>query len=122
MPTSRLRLQKMMAFLTSLRHHQLAQHFALGFAIVGGKFQPLHDGAGGGGLGGDFDALGIVEEVLGQSLISGGMVAEKNKVWRAGGSRPQIRSISGMKPMSSIRSASSITRISTALSRSLPRP
>ena len=54
--------------------------------------------------------------------ISGGMVAEKNSVWRAGESRPQIRSISGIKPISSIRSASSMTNTSTAVSSSLPRP
>ena len=54
-------------------------------------------------------------------LISGGMVAEKNSVWRVGGSSLQMRSMSGMKPMSSMRSASSMTRISTPFIRILPR-
>ena len=53
--------------------------------------------------------------------ISGAMVAEKNSVWRRGGSLAQIFSISGMKPMSSMRSASSMTRISTPLIRMRPR-
>ena len=53
--------------------------------------------------------------------ISGGMVAEKNSVCRRGGSLAQIFSISGTKPMSSMRSASSMTRISTPLSRMRPR-
>ena len=55
-------------------------------------------------------------------VISGGMVAEKNSVWRRGGSSLQIFSMSGMKPMSSMRSASSMTRISTPISMILPRP
>ena len=50
------------------------------------------------------------------------MVAEKNSVCRRGGSSLQMRSMSGMKPMSSMRSASSMTRISTPVSRILPRP
>ena len=49
------------------------------------------------------------------------MVAEKNRVWRVNGTIFTMRSISGMKPMSSMRSASSITRSSTPLSSSLPR-
>ena len=53
--------------------------------------------------------------------ISGGMVAEKNSVWRVKGMSLAMRSISGMKPMSSMRSASSMTRISTPVISSLPR-
>ena len=52
-------------------------------------------------------------------VISGGMVAEKNSVCRRGGSSLQIFSMSGMKPMSSMRSASSMTRISTPISMML---
>ena len=54
---------------------------------------------------------------LTRSVISGGMVAEKNRVcfWR--GSHWRIFFTSWMKPMSSIRSASSSTKISS-LSRS----
>ncbi|MNR14235.1 hypothetical protein D3C85_1306990 [compost metagenome] len=54
-------------------------------------------------------------------VISGGMVAEKNRVWRRGGVSLKMRSMSGMKPMSSMRSASSMTIISTPVSRILPR-
>jgi hypothetical protein len=65
--------------------------------------------------------FGLLRKASDRRRISGGMVAEKNKVCRSGGSRPTIRSISGMKPMSSMRSASSITRILTSASRTLPR-
>ena len=54
-------------------------------------------------------------------VISGGMVAEKNRVWRFGGVSLKMRSMSGMKPMSSIRSASSTTISSTPFSIILPR-
>ena len=53
--------------------------------------------------------------------ISGAMVAEKNSVCRVKGVSWKIRSMSGMKPMSSIRSASSTTMICTPVSSSLPR-
>src|SRR6516164_3935717 len=53
--------------------------------------------------------------------ISGGMVAVKNNVWRVNGTSLQMRSMSGMKPMSSMRSASSITRSSTPDINSRPR-
>lgn len=49
------------------------------------------------------------------------MVAEKNMVCRLGGNKPQIFFISSIKPISSIRSASSITKISTPVRRTLPR-
>jgi hypothetical protein len=62
-----------------------------------------------------------MQELVGERWISGGMVAEKNSVCRVNGISLTIRSMSGMKPMSSIRSASSITRISTPVSSSLPR-
>ena len=47
------------------------------------------------------------------------MVAEKNSVWRIARQQATIRSTSGMKPMSSIRSASSITRILTSRQQDL---
>ena len=53
--------------------------------------------------------------------ISDGMVAVKNSVWRVNGTSLQMRSISGMKPMSSMRSASSMTRSSTPDIKSRPR-
>jgi len=49
--------------------------------------------------------------------ISGGIVAEKNRVCLRMGTLATILRISFMKPMSSIRSASSSTRISTLCSR-----
>jgi hypothetical protein len=54
-------------------------------------------------------------------LISGGIVAVKNKVCRVNGTSLQTRSMSGMKPMSSMRSASSMTSSSTPVSSSPPR-
>ena len=50
------------------------------------------------------------------SPTSPSSVAEKNIVWRSRGDRCTIRSTCGLKPMSSIRSASSRTRIATASS------
>src|SRR3546814_3419270 len=66
--------------------------------------------------------LGSVRNRSESFLIGGGMVAENSSVCRRGGSLEQIISMSGTKPMSSIRAASSITRISKHDSRSLPRP
>ena len=43
------------------------------------------------------------------------MVAEQNMVWRAAGKSARIRLMVGRKPMSSIRSASSRTRVWAAL-------
>ena len=48
-------------------------------------------------------------------------VALKNSVWRVKGVRLKIRSISGINPISSMRSASSTTIICTPVSNSLPR-
>ena len=53
--------------------------------------------------------------------ISGGMVAEKNRVCLLAAISLKMRSMSGMKPMSSMRSASSTTMICTPVSSSLPR-
>ena len=49
------------------------------------------------------------------------MVALKKRVCRVFGKKPTIFSTSGMKPMSSIRSASSITRILVSVSNRPPR-
>jgi hypothetical protein len=70
----------------------------------------------------DFDRLGSVRNLSASFLITGGIVAEKSSVWRCLGSLVQISSISGMNPMSSIRSASSITSRLQPVSRILPRP
>ena len=65
--------------------------------------------------------VGSLRKAAVRRVISGGMVAEKNRVWRRGGVSLKMRSMSGMKPMSSMRSASSTTMISTPVSSILPR-
>ena len=65
-------------------------------------------------------SFGFDRKASARRRISGAMVALKNKVWRKGGSMETMRSTSGMKPISSIRSASSIT--STLQSASSTRP
>ena len=65
---------------------------------------------------------GLWRKASARRVISGGIVAEKNSVWRVNGTSLQMRSMSGMKPMSSIRSASSMTRISIAFRSRPPRP
>ena len=64
---------------------------------------------------------GSLRNCLVSRVISGGMVAEKNRICFLGGVSLKIRSMSGMKPMSSMRSASSTTRICTPVRSSLPR-
>ena len=64
---------------------------------------------------------GADRNVLVMRSISGAMVAEKNSVWRVKGVRLKMRSISGIKPISSMRSASSTTMICTPVNSSLPR-
>jgi hypothetical protein len=54
-------------------------------------------------------------------VISGGIVAENKSVWRFGGIRETILSISGINPISSIRSASSITRMRMSFNKTDPR-
>ncbi len=66
-------------------------------------------------------SFGLIKKISAKRLISAGMVAEKNKVWRILGMTETIFSTSGIKPMSSIRSASSITNIFTSLSNRPPR-
>ena len=120
--TSTLRLQKMIAFLTfwlaisSRSVSRLAQSSPFGqnmkrwvivLAVVAGGAASMRSGS--------------LRNWLTRRVISGGIVAEKNKVWRRGGSSLQIFSMSGMKPMSSMRSASSMTRISTPISMMRPR-
>ena len=50
-----------------------------------------------------------------QNVLRSGIVAEKSNVWRCPGSNGSKRRMSWMNPMSSIRSASSSTKISTWL-------
>jgi hypothetical protein len=56
---------------------------------------------------------GSVRKLLASFLISGEKVAENIRFWRFFGSRLMMRCRSGRKPMSSMRSASSITSICT---------
>ena len=80
--------------------HAAAGHRHLELGDVGVRGRPRH-----------LDMyLGLLREFVRQLLIGGGMVAENSRVWRLAGSFEQIVSISGMNPMSSIRSASSITK------------
>ena len=69
----------------------------------------------------NFDKYSKYSKLSHALLIGGGMVAENSSVWRWAGSFSQMNSISGMKPMSSMRSASSITRILTWDNRMRPR-
>ncbi len=65
--------------------------------------------------------IGSFRNCLVSRVISGGMVAEKNRVCFLTGVSLKMRSRSGMKPMSSMRSASSTTSICTPVISSLPR-
>ena len=65
--------------------------------------------------------IGSLRNCLVSRVISGGMVAEKNRVCFLTGVSLKMRSRSGMKPMSSMRSASSTTMICTPVISSLPR-
>ena len=64
---------------------------------------------------------GSFRNCLVSRVISAGMVAEKNSVCFLTGVSLKMRSRSGMKPMSSMRSASSTTMICTPVISSLPR-
>ena len=59
-------------------------------------------------------SAGLVRYLSASSLIARGMVAEKNRVCRLGGTSATIRFSAWMKPRSSIWSASSRTRISSS--------
>ena len=60
-----------------------------------------------------FDFQRVVQQFFRRALISSEKVAENNRFWRFAGSFVNTRRISWIKPMSSMRSASSRTRIST---------
>ena len=112
--TSRLRLQKMIAFLKSAAPRikrrkvsrlagplaEATKPCAMVIAVEAARATSMR--------------TGLCKKASVSLVISGGMVAEKNKVCRVKGTSLQMRSISGMNPMSSIRSASSMTRISIA--------
>ncbi len=66
-------------------------------------------------------SFGLSRNASARRLISGAIVAENSIVCRVGDTSDTIRSTSGMKPMSSMRSASSMTRMRVSLSSSPPR-
>ncbi len=66
-------------------------------------------------------SFGFCRKASANRRISGAIVAEKNRVWRIRGMMETMRSTSGMNPMSSIRSASSITSSLQSAIRMRPR-
>ena len=118
-PISRLRLQKMMALLTSSCANKRCKKSR--FCDTSTRttawriFAPV-DAGGAASM-----RCGADKNRSANRVISGGMVAENNSVCRVKGTSPIMRSISGMKPISSIRSASSITSTSTPRNSTLPR-
>ena len=121
--TSRLRLQKMMAFLkpsaVRIRRRSVSRLSSGSRPVLD---QKLRDGRGGGGAAArPRRAPDCAGNCSVMRWISGGMVAVKNSVWRVNGTSLQMRSMSGMKPMSSMRSASSMTSSSTPVSSRRPR-
>jgi hypothetical protein len=60
-------------------------------------------------------SAGLRSSVFASVRISSGKVAEKSRFCRSRGSSAMMRLMSGRKPMSSMRSASSSTRIDTWL-------
>ena len=66
-------------------------------------------------------SLGLIKKESASFWMLLSNVAEKKRVWRIRGNKETIFSTSGMKPMSSIRSASSITRILTSFRSIFPR-
>ena len=128
MSTSVLRLQKMMALvqrspspsiraLSSLRFSVSARSLLDGLNIAT-TWSMVSDAVA---CRATSTRAGALRKVLVSRSISGAMVAEKNRVWRVNGVRLKIRSMSGMKPMSSMRSASSTTITLTSDRISLPR-
>jgi hypothetical protein len=75
------------------------------------RIDRLGDAAAGRRLALALDGHGVLQHLGGQRAMGGGIVALKKSVWRFAGTCLRIRRISGRKPMSSIRSASSSTRI-----------
>ena len=94
--TSRLRLQKMVAFLKSAARGSGGARFRAGRAACRSD-QALRCGDRRGGRAGHLDAHGIMEKSLGQPVISGGIVAEKTG---SAGERHQLADTldAGMNP------------------------
>ena len=66
-------------------------------------------------------SFGFIKKASDSRRICLSIVAEKNKVWRSWGTSLAMRSTSGIKPISSMRSASSMTKYFTSFRRILPR-
>ena len=119
MSTSRLRLQKINAFCTSSDRTSRRSASRLSVSATRASLAMMV---------GATDAaletvivLGFFRNASDSRRISGAMVAEKNSVCRLAGSMATMRSTSGMKPMSSIRSASSMTSNWQSVSSRPPR-
>ena len=121
MSTSLLAIAEDERVLDVLGAQQAAQRFALVRRCCT-MTSPCTTVAAGEAGGATATSFGFIRNASASRRISGGMVAEKNSVWRIFGSSDTMRSTSGMKPMSSMRSASSITRILTSFEQDdLPR-
>ena len=115
-----LRLQKTIAFLTSSPRSSSTQR-----VLLLARVDPHHalvDQHVGRGRARHLDRLGIGEELVGQLLDRRRHRRREQQGLPVFGSLVQISSMSGMKPMSSIRSASSMTSRLQPVSRILPRP
>ena len=97
---------------------EVAEELALAFAVD--RVDDLANQLDRGVAAGDLD--GSVSNVAASSRISSEKVAENSRLWRCAGMRARMRRMSRMKPMSSIRSASSRTRISTERRSIVPCP
>ena len=126
--TSTLRLQKMIAFLQFSPSPSIRSRRSLRFSVPSRSLREPLNMTTDWVMFSDVVAwratsmrAGFERNVFVMRSISGAMVAEKKSVWRVNGVRLKMRSISGIKPMSSMRSASSTTMICTPVSKSLPR-
>jgi hypothetical protein len=100
---------------------QAAQGVALLVRLGARRDEALNDGRRRGGRAGDLDLDGIVQEGVGEALdLRRHGRREEQGLAREGHELHDALDV-GMKPMSSMRSASSMTRSSTPVSRSLPR-
>ena len=116
---SRLRLQKISAFCTSSLRISLRSASRLSCSAT--RARPATMVVATEAARDTVMVLGFCRNASDRRRISGAMVAEKNSVCRVFGSRETMRSTSGMKPISSMRSASSITSTRQSVSSRPPR-
>ena len=103
MSTSRLRLQKMMPFVSAspsepMRRRRMSRLSLSVVSLLPGACLTTNwstDGLRDSGLSCNFHADGIGEKFRVSRVISGAMVAEKNSVWRVKGTNLKMRSMSG---------------------------